>query len=189
MTIIERERTWTHEQHESVQVTRDTSYDLAWQDRMRALELISLEGLHSHSSSWPHTPKLQTYRELTKEAREQLGSSFGAVLAGATRGPVISVEKPYLAGFVDGFSRAAGGCAAPFVLLALNGGDEPLTAELQQRVASLRANGLVACYACNLHRVAAEHAGLFRPLPIGVCSSLRGAEPNEAPRLGSVSCV
>ena len=52
------------------------------------------------------------------------------------------------------------------MLLALNGGDEPLTTGAQARLASLYIHGLAACYACNLH--APTDPSRFRPLPIGV---------------------
>lgn len=66
---------------------------------------------------------------------------------------MLVVEKPYLEGFAEGYLRSARAFEkrlldddhvhhAPFVLLALNGGDEPLTVEVQEKVAVLRSVGL-----------------------------------------------
>ena len=53
------------------------------------------------------------------------------------------------------------------MLLAVNGGDEPFTIEMQAQVSRLR--GLRACYANNLHTPAdAASAALFHPLPLGL---------------------
>ena len=53
------------------------------------------------------------------------------------------------------------------MLLAVNGGDEPFTIEMQAQVSRLR--GLRACYANNLHTPAdAAAAALFHPLPLGL---------------------
>ena len=59
--------------------------------------------------------------------------------------------------------RMGMGDHVPFVLLALNGGDEPLTRALQAKVATLRRYGLRACLANDLHACmhpASEHARL-----------------------------
>ena len=83
---------------------------------------------------------------------------------------MLAVEKPHVDGFVNGLaevlSAAEGEAEVPFVLLALNGGDEPLTTGAQARIASLYIHGLAASYACNLH--APTNPSRFRPLPIGV---------------------
>ena len=52
---------------------------------------------------------------------------------------MLAIEKPHVDGFVDGLAEvlaategeAAAAPALPFVLLALNGGDEPLTTAAQ----------------------------------------------------------
>ncbi|CAE8596070.1 unnamed protein product, partial [Polarella glacialis] len=51
-----------------------------------------------------------------------------------------------------------------FVLLALNGGDEPLTCDMQARLAQLPC--LKACFGNNLHQPQDGH--FFRPMPIGI---------------------
>ena len=51
------------------------------------------------------------------------------------------------------------------MLLAVNGGDGPLGAELQSRISALP--GLKACYVHNLTRCDGPHAELFFPLPLG----------------------
>ena len=56
--------------------------------------------------------------------------------------------------------------ARRWVLIAINGGDDPVTKEMQARLAKLP--GLVCCFANNLHRPKAGHELLFRPLPIGL---------------------
>eukprot|EP00663_Eupelagonemidae_sp_cell21sb_P001895 gene1895-7095_t len=74
---------------------------------------------------------------------------------------VVCVEKPYLDGFIDGIRDVL---QAPFILVAISGGDEPLTHDTQRRIAGL--SGLRGCFATNLH-VPLEPA-LFHPIPIGV---------------------
>ena len=66
---------------------------------------------------------------------------------------VLCVEKPYLAGLIEAFEEGDNDVAPPppFVLLAVNGGDEPFTAGMQAQVSRLRVRGLRACFANNLH--------------------------------------
>ena len=45
--------------------------------------------------------------------------------------PVICIERPYLEGFVEGVQEMPS--SFPFVLLVVNGGDAPLTEELQSQ--------------------------------------------------------
>merc|ERR1712157_720849 len=73
----------------------------------------------------------------------------------------IAVEKPYLNGFLDDVGDTI---RVPFVLLALSGGDAPLTIDTQERIAQLR--GLRACFANNLHEPLHRH--IFHPMPIGI---------------------
>ena len=161
----------------------------------------------ARSISWAISPRLQTYRELLgkrSHERYRLAVRLGerlceAVHAAGACGSVVCVEKPYLSGFADGFESCAVrgvecGCH-PFVLLAVNGGDGPLTVATQARLLQLRAYGLRACYAHNLHasdaargssssaaaaasehaasehaaseHAASEHARRMHPLPLG----------------------
>lgn len=158
-------------------------YDSVWQERASSLRFVSLEACLARTISWPHVPRLQTYRSLNgkriderHKLAEQLGMEMVAQVEQAWSGTVLLVEKPYLDGFVTGFLRgcdartssssSAAAPSRPFVLLAVNGGDGPLGSELQRSIAALP--GLSACYAHNLHRPAsAEHAQLFHPLPLG----------------------
>ncbi|CAJ1461309.1 unnamed protein product, partial [Effrenium voratum] len=73
---------------------------------------------------------------------------------------VLCVEKPYLDGFVEGLAETV---KADFILLAVNGGDAPLTLPQQQHIAALP--GLQACFAMNLH---CSCDARFAPLPIGL---------------------
>ena len=59
---------------------------------------------------------------------------------------VLCVEKPYLAGLIEAFEEGVAGRdhgdndvapPPPFVLLAVNGGDEPFTAGMQAQVSRL----------------------------------------------------
>ena len=184
--LCDRELEWTMRWQPSA--ARDNShYDAEWRARASQLQLISLESLVAESDAWSLVPRLQTYRGLSKEARREAGAHIGTTLYGIAsrvhdRVALLSVEKPYLDGFVDGFlqaaAAAANGHSPEFVLLALNGGDEPLTRDLQARIAMLRAVGLRVCWANNLHACDALHtlgAPLFRPLPIGAVATHGGA--------------
>jgi hypothetical protein len=180
--LNDRERVWTAQgqpypwQQPS---ERSDRYATAWHVRASALQLISLEALASRTASWQDMPRLQTYRELSKPARLRVARELGRAAAERlAAGTVLCCEKPYLAGFVEGFAEAtaARDAVVPFVLLAINGGDEPLGHAAQARIASMR--GLAACYANNLH--APRLSGLFWPLPIGVLASLGAASAGEA---------
>ena len=201
--LCDRELEWT--MRWQLPAPRDNShYDAEWRARACQLQLISLEALVAESDAWSLVPRLQTYRGLSKEARREMGAHIGATLHGIAsrvdrrdRVLLLSVEKPYLEGFVDGFLRAAAAAAngplssiahsPEFVLLALNGGDEPLTRDLQARIAMLRAVGLRVCWANNLHAsnlsseaaCGAQGAPLFRPLPIGAVATHGGAFVDE----------
>jgi hypothetical protein len=116
--------------------------------------------------NWAHSPQLRRYEEVPKQRRREVGKELGQRLAGcclAAQGSgaappqplVLYVEKTFVRGFVDGFgaavaSHAPPSAVPPYVLLAINGGDQPLTVELCELLATLP--GLAACYANNLHR-------------------------------------
>ncbi|CAE8671048.1 unnamed protein product, partial [Polarella glacialis] len=72
---------------------------------------------------------------------------LGTALTDEGQPAVVCVEKPYLDGFIEGVAQTIG---VPFVLLALNGGDEPLTCDMQARLAQLPC--LKACFGNNLHQ-------------------------------------
>ena len=55
--------------------------------------------------------------------------------------PVICIEKPYLEGFVEGVQEMPS--SFPFVLLVVNGGDAPLTEDLQSQCLDD-----IWCFAC-----------------------------------------
>ena len=149
----------------------DAGYTAAWHAATLDCELVSLEAYLAHSAAWMHVPRLQTYRELLGKRVEErhaiatrLGERLGDEVAARGTGAVLCVEKPYLEGFMRGFH--ASGSRAPFVLLAINGGDSPLTATVQARLLTLP--GLRACYAHNLHTPpSAAAATIMRPLPLG----------------------
>lgn len=158
-------------------------YDAAWAERTRALRFISTAGYLASSVGWELSPKLQTFRAIaTTAARDEAAATLGRGLRARLTAPrVLCIEKPYLSGVVAAFEQAAPPLH-PFVLLVVNGGDEPFTAEMQRRVAALR--GLRACYANNLHAApptatTAEEAApaaaeplppapTFHPLPLGL---------------------
>jgi hypothetical protein len=62
----------------------------------------------------------------------------------------------------------AGKATVPWILLALNGGDAPLTVQLQQHISQLTVAGLCACFSTNLHTPPASLRHLFQPLPLGL---------------------
>ena len=144
---------------------------LAWRDCAAASLFVSLEAYLAHSIAWDHVPKLQTYRELLGKRTEErhalatrLGERLGAEVAAIGTGAMVCVEKPYLEGFIRGFR--ASGSRAPFVLFAINGGDQPVSSAVQERLLTL--DGLCACYAHNLHLPpSAAAAARMRPLPLG----------------------
>ena len=131
----------------------DERYTAHWHARAASLRLVSLEGLASRAANWADMPLLQHYREISKPDRRRVGRELGrlagarlaaaAAAAGAGcgggSGLVLAIEKPHVDGFVDGLAEvlaategeAAAAPALPFVLLALNGGDEPLTTAAQ----------------------------------------------------------
>lgn len=143
----------------------DSGYDRAWHSKTSSLKMIDIDRYLAHSDSWPYVPTLRRYREIpkTKKQRiaEELGKYVGATLTEMGKGAVICVEKPYLDGFVHGLGLTID---VPFVLLAVNGGDVPLTHALQDQIMELR--HLKACFANNLHSPRDSH--LFHPMPIGV---------------------
>jgi hypothetical protein len=173
----DRQRTWRFQNagaQADAEAKTGPAYDDAWHARCSTLQYASLEAYLACSVAWPHVPRLQTYRELLgKRAVErhrmaaQLGERLGeAVKAVERRLAVLCVEKPLLEGFACGFERTSDG--SPFVLLAVNGGDGPVTAEIQARLCTLP--GLRACYAHNLHAVDDGHLrAMMRPLPLGAC--------------------
>jgi len=142
---------------------------------------MSTAGYLASSLGWEHCPKLQTFRAIsTTEARDEMASKLGrALLAQMTEPCVVCIEKPYLTGVAAAFVEEQRP-RPQFVLLVVNGGDEPFTREMQAQVRRMR--GVRACYANNLHPpVAAIAAGgstaevtpasptpLFHPLPLGL---------------------
>lgn len=77
---------------------------------------------------------------------------------------MLLVARPYLEGFVEGWCEVS--TPFPFVLLVVNGGDAPLTEELQSQILLL--DGLRGCFANNLHNTRYPH--IFHPLPLGLTS-------------------
>lgn len=164
----------------AAQRTDHTRYDAAWAERTRALTYMSTAGYLASSIGWEHSPKLQTFRAIsTTEARDETAKRLGhALLAQMTEPCVVCIEKPYLTGMAAAFDEEQRP-RPPFVLLVVNGGDEPFTREMQAQVRQLR--GVRACYANNLHVPAATTAGdsaaeatsasptpSFHPLPLGL---------------------
>lgn len=141
------------------------AYDEAWHNRYMACTTITVETFWSRTDSWRHSPKLCRYRELRKEERFQVAKAYGQRVGVALteRGEpaVVGVELPYLDGFVEGVHSTL---SVPFIFLALSGGDEPVTAEQQQRIAALPQ--LRACFAHNLH--APRDTDTFHPMPLGL---------------------
>lgn len=149
-------------------------YPPTWHSGIVSTQYCSLEGYLARSAAWPHVPKLQTYRELLGKRTgerlalaERFGEQLSEVVQRGQSGTILCVEKPYLDGFIRGYAQSASAHGAPFVLLAINGGDSPLTTETQERLLSL--SGLRACYANNMHTPAsAAIAERIHPLPLGV---------------------
>lgn len=143
----------------------DTGYNQAWHDRTSLLKLIDIDRYLAHSDSWQYMPSLKRYREIPKKDKqrvsEALGKYVGSALTHIGKASIICVEKPYLEGFTDGLKQTIG---IPFVLLAVNGGDAPLTQELQDKIVEL--HHLKVCFANNLH--VPRDTRLFLPMPIGV---------------------
>ena len=152
--------------------------DEAWVSQMRALKFISAETCLASTSFCEHS-RLPRYRDLPPAEAFETAVDFGRIIFGAlAAGPpaVVCVFKPYLDGFVEGFAAAAAaasstvGCATPFVLLCVNGGDKPLSRAMQGVLNSLP--GLRACFATNLLSPADPRC--FRPLPIGLAGGSDG---------------
>ena len=151
VTISDRARAWRLAGSEplAAAVTSDGHYTAHWHARAASLRLVSLEGLASRAANWADMPLLQHYREISKPDRRRVGRELGrlagarlaraASSGGGGSGLVLAIEKPHVDGFVDGLAEvlaategeAAAAPALPFVLLALNGGDEPLTTAAQ----------------------------------------------------------
>ncbi|CAE7505339.1 styx-b [Symbiodinium natans] len=132
--------------------------------KLHLRERICSASFLASSALWACTPRLRRYREIHPDTRpafaSDMGQRFAKMLKTLGAPAVVCVEKPYLEGFTDGF---AGSAAGDFILLAVNGGDAPLSAETQRRIASLP--GLKACFAMNLHTPSDER---FFPLPVGL---------------------
>lgn len=145
----------------------DHGYDDEWHRAHVGLRLLTRRALLAQSDSWGCMPTLSRYREVPGGERRRVGQAFGRRAAAQLAEPgarpsVLFVETPFLPGFVDGFLESS--CTTPFVLLAVSGGDMPLTLEVQDRIAGLPC--LVACFAHNLH--APRAPALFQPMPLGV---------------------
>ena len=147
-------------------------YSTQWHEIATRIRHVALEAYVARSIAWPHVPKLQTYRALLgkrSDERHDVAEQFAVQLSAAVDQSdascaVLCIEKPYIGGFVRGYRRAGSG--RPFVLLAINGGDTPVTAEMQAELLSLP--GLRACYAHNLHTPpSAQAAERMHPLPLG----------------------
>ncbi|CAE8658488.1 unnamed protein product, partial [Polarella glacialis] len=134
-------------------------YDEKWHARAMSAHMISTATFLARTPLWSCTPRLRRYREVLPE--EGLVQKTGSILAERGEPAVLCVEKPYLDGFVAGLAQSV---SVPFVLLAVNGGDAPLTPELQERISELP--GIKACFAMNLQRP--QRPDLFFPLPIGL---------------------
>ncbi|CAE8621082.1 unnamed protein product, partial [Polarella glacialis] len=143
----------------------DYGHGGAWCMKYSASSMLTIETCLVHADSWPYTPSLKRYREVSQRDRHSVAADFGRRLGTALteegQPAVVCVEKPYLDGFIEGVAQTIG---VPFVLLALNGGDEPLTCDMQARLAQLPC--LKACFGNNLHQPQDGH--FFRPMPIGI---------------------
>lgn len=160
-------------------------YDEKWYSRASVACLLCTATCLAATALWPCTPRLRRYRELHPDERvrfaEHLGRRLGAAITEHGEPAVLCIEKPYLDGFVVGLAESVG---VPFVLLAVNGGDAPVTQELQDRIAAVP--HLRACFANNLH--VALRPEVFLPMPIGLPhhsdglhrGRLRGAGEGEA---------
>ena len=150
-------------------------YSAQWHTQTLHVEHIALEAYLAHSINWRLVPRLQTYRALLGKrtwerhaVAERIGRDVATELERGTdtAGAILCIEKPYLLGFMHSYLRGIGGLHVPLVLLAINGGDTPLTVEMQQSLLSLP--GLRACYAHNLHTPATcAAASVMHPLPLG----------------------
>eukprot|EP00966_Prymnesium_polylepis_P237853 5500857-Prymnesium_polylepis.1 len=152
-------------------------YDEKWAERMRALCFISTEGFLASSLGWAISPKLQRCRHpddaLDDECHGRrvsalrLGRALRSELT-ATSARIVCVEKQFLTGLIDAFTEEQERAPPPpFVLLAVNGGDRPLSHEMQAKIACL--SGLRACYSNNLQApISAAQKELFHPLPLGL---------------------
>eukprot|EP00928_Gymnodinium_smaydae_P024822 TRINITY_DN19973_c0_g2_i1.p1 TRINITY_DN19973_c0_g2~~TRINITY_DN19973_c0_g2_i1.p1 ORF type:complete len:428 (-),score=38.06 TRINITY_DN19973_c0_g2_i1:108-1391(-) len=139
-------------------------YNEQWHLKASASKFISVAAYMARTPLWHSMPRLRRYRELDSEElfrfADELGSRLGMYLTSKGEPAILCVEKPYLDGFVSGLHRSM---QVPFVLLAVNGGDAPLTRDVQERISSLK--HLRACFAMNLHM---SISPLFFPLPIGL---------------------
>ncbi|CAL1138668.1 unnamed protein product [Cladocopium goreaui] len=144
----------------------DPGYDEAWHRRFAVLRMAAIESYVAQSDSWRYTPSLKRYREVPKVQRLPVAKAFTERIGREVRSskPVICIERPYLEGFVEGWCEVS--TPFPFVLLVVNGGDAPLTEELQSQILLL--DGLRGCYANNLHNTRYPH--IFHPLPLGLTS-------------------
>ncbi|CAK9116551.1 unnamed protein product [Durusdinium trenchii] len=126
-------------------------YDMRWHQRAMSAQLISSCSFLAHSSLWSCIPRLRRYREIHPDQRPIFAAELGRLCGRSLphRG-VLCVEKPYLQGFVEGLAETV---TVEFILLAVNGGDAPLTLHQQ------------ACFAMNLHTALDAR---FFPLPIGL---------------------
>jgi len=141
-----------------------TGHNIDWHRHHMSLNTIMVEAYLANSDSWEYSPALKRYRGIPKhwyEVGEAYGRNACSALSSKGTPAVICVEKPYLDGFIDG---AVTTIAVPFVLLAVNGGDAPVTASVQDRIVALP--GFRACFAMNLHAHTRES---FHPLPVGFC--------------------
>jgi len=158
----------------------DLGHDEAWHTKFSALQLATIEAYHAHSDFWKHMPSLTRYREVPKGERCRVAEAFAKGLASAigdgAKPAVICVERPWVEGFIRGILEQP--LSGAFVLLVVNGGDAPLTADLQEQIAGLP--GLRACFANNLHAPRAH--GLFHPLPLGVTGEASLRRVREAAR-------
>ncbi|CAJ1454318.1 unnamed protein product [Effrenium voratum] len=136
-------------------------YDERWHQRSSSAKLISSAAFLAASCLWHCMPRLRRYREIHPSERPKFAAALGRIVGRLLpQHGVLCVEKPYLDGFVEGLAETV---KADFILLAVNGGDAPLTLPQQQHIAALP--GLQACFAMNLH---CSCDARFAPLPIGL---------------------
>eukprot|EP00434_Breviolum_minutum_P043727 symbB.v1.2.038992.t1/scaffold6282.1/size19416/1 len=130
-------------------------YDERWHQRAMSARMISSCTFLANSSLWSCMPRLRRYREIHPLQRPifaaELGRLSGEMLHTAARPALLCIEKPYLEGFVDSFAETV---TEDFILMAVNGGDAPLTLDQQRRIGKLP--GLQACFAMNLHKAEDE---------------------------------
>eukprot|EP00759_Apiculatamorpha_spiralis_P042666 PhF_6_TR40565/c0_g1_i1/m.60822 len=149
------------------------TYNESWRRHFAPMTMVTIETLVVNSShgTWQKIPTLCRYREVPNRQKPLVATRIGKAVGlqvmksvreeGNTRPAVFCIEKPWLEGFFEGYESV---CSHPFVLLAVNGGDAPMTAEHQRKIAS--AKGFLACYANNMH--VAIDPSRFIPMPIGV---------------------